>query len=175
MTPDAHAEIDAMLASLIDCWNRHDIPAYTSFWLEDCDFVNVIGTHHHGRDKLQAELEWLHGGRFKNTQIRDSGHSIRFQSPDLAIIHMRWHMDGDPGMPGHPSDDAYGAGYSLTSHKELPTAAGVSSPRKTPTLFRCRLFQIRRLDAALVRPEPEVGGPVVAHKADIAICGDPVL
>ena len=105
MTPDARVEIDAMLASLIDCWNRHDIPAYTSFWLEDCDFVNVIGTHHHSRGKLQAELEWLHGGRFRNSQIRRLEHSIRFLSPDLAIIHMRWHMDGDPGMPGHPSDD----------------------------------------------------------------------
>jgi uncharacterized protein (TIGR02246 family) len=122
MTPDAHVEIDAMLASLIDRWNRHDVPEYVSFWLEDGDFVNVIGTHHHGRDQLQAELEWLHGGRFRNTQIRDLGHSIRFLSPDLAIIHMHWHMDGDPGMPGHPSDD--GVRRGIFTHVAQRTSQG---------------------------------------------------
>ena len=122
MTPEPRVEIDAMLASLIDCWNRHDVPAYISFWREDCDFVNVIGTHHHGRDKLQAELEWLHDGRFRNTQLRNIGHSIRFLSPDLAIIHMRWHMDGDPGMPGHPSDDGIRRG--IFTHVAQKNARG---------------------------------------------------
>ncbi len=99
-----------MLAQLIECWNRHDVPAYTSFWIEDCDFVNVLGMHHRDRASLRAELEWLHGGRFRSSRLRDLGHSVRFLSSDLAIVHMNWQMDGDPGMPGHPSDNGVRGG-----------------------------------------------------------------
>jgi hypothetical protein len=29
------------------------------------------------------------------------GHSIRFLTPEIAIVHLRWEMRGDPGQPGH--------------------------------------------------------------------------
>jgi hypothetical protein len=58
-----------------------------------------------GRDKLLAELRWLHSDRFRNTQIRDLGHSVRFLSPAVAVVHMRWEMQNDSGMPGLPTEN----------------------------------------------------------------------
>ena len=61
-------EIEAVFARQVELWNRHDVREYVALWAEDSDFVNVLGMHRHGRQELLAELEYLHAGRFRNTQ-----------------------------------------------------------------------------------------------------------
>jgi len=97
-------EIQAVFEAMAERWNRHDTRAYTSLWKEDCDFVNVLGMHRGSRAELKAELDYLHAGRFKNSQIRLERSKIRFLTPDLALAHLWWEMSGDPGQPEYPTN-----------------------------------------------------------------------
>ncbi|MBZ5575539.1 MAG: SgcJ/EcaC family oxidoreductase [Acidobacteriia bacterium] len=105
MSLSAVEEIEAAIRAMAEAWNRHDTKAYVAAWAEDCSFVNVLGMHRKGRVELLAEIDWLHAGRFKNTQIHIERHSVRFLTPDVAVAVMWWHMTGDPGMPGHPTQN----------------------------------------------------------------------
>jgi len=94
-------EIEAILAAMFAAWNRADLKTYAACWTEDGELVNVLGMHRHGRAEILAELEFLHATRFRGTQIQDLGHNIRFLTPEIAVVHVRWEMRGDAGQPGH--------------------------------------------------------------------------
>jgi uncharacterized protein (TIGR02246 family) len=97
----ARKEIDATLADMFAAWNRGDVRGYAGFWSEDGELVNVLGMHRRGRAEILAELEFLHAGRFRGTQIRSLEYSVRFLGPEIAIVHLPWEMHGDKGQPGH--------------------------------------------------------------------------
>ena len=40
----AHPEITALLEAMFKAWNHGDLEAYISFWREDADLVNIIGS-----------------------------------------------------------------------------------------------------------------------------------
>jgi uncharacterized protein (TIGR02246 family) len=94
-------EIDSLLASMLNAWNRHDLEAYVGHWVEDLDFVNVLGMHHETRDALLQELHFIHSGLVKGTQITDRGHSVRLLSDDAAIVHLHWTLTNVPYRPGY--------------------------------------------------------------------------
>ena len=102
---EAQQDIESVFSQMAELWNRHDTRAYAALWAEDADFVNVIGMHRHGRKELLAELDYLHAGRFKNTDIRIERHTVKLLTPELALAHVWWEMNGDPGMPGFPTEN----------------------------------------------------------------------
>lgn len=87
-------EIDELMESMFNAWNRGDLHTYTNFYREDADLVNVLGIHRHGRAEILAELEALHQHRFKGTLTLDLGHTTRFLTPEIAIVLVRWEMQG---------------------------------------------------------------------------------
>jgi uncharacterized protein (TIGR02246 family) len=97
----AQQQIEAMLSVMFAAWNRGDVPGYAAFWEQDADLVNVLGMWRQGRSEILAELDFLHSNRFRGTQIRDLGHTIRFLTPEVAVVHVRWEMRGDLGQAGH--------------------------------------------------------------------------
>jgi uncharacterized protein (TIGR02246 family) len=115
-------DIEALITAAVERWNRHDVMGYASLWTEDSDFVNVVGIHRRGRRELQAELEWLHGDRFRNTQVRMERPSVRLLTTELALAHVEWSMTGDPGMPGFPTEDGQRRG--VFTHVVQRTAEG---------------------------------------------------
>ena len=98
-------EIDHLIQTQANLWNSHDTKGYAHLWTEDCTFVNVVGMHRRNRAELLAELDYLHRDRFKNTQVTMERLTLRFLSPELAVATVRWHMTGDPGIPGFPTQD----------------------------------------------------------------------
>jgi uncharacterized protein (TIGR02246 family) len=96
----AHHEITALLESMFKAWNHGDLEAYTSFWREDADLVNVIGKHLQGRAAILTELRTLHAFRFKGTRIFNLEHTTKLLSPDIAIIRVNWEMQGTNLAPG---------------------------------------------------------------------------
>ena len=120
MVNQTEKELQAMIASLMDAWNRHDVQAYVAHWTEDADFVNVVGFHRIGRAEIEAEIEFLHAGRFRNTHIQTLEHSVRYLTPDIAVLRMKWRMDGDPGVPGHPSQNGTRFGILTNVARRTP-------------------------------------------------------
>jgi len=115
-------EIEAILAAMFAAWNRADLKTYAGFWREDAEFVNVLGMERHGRAEILAELEFLHANRFRGTKIQDLGHDVRFLTPDVAVVHMRWEMSGDAGQPGH--EVSGGTRRGIFTHTAMRTGEG---------------------------------------------------
>jgi len=97
---DTKAEIEFVLSSLIDCWNRHDVPALCAYFAEDADFVNVLGARMQGRTMIEAQHKRLHETIFRRTILRQVATTVRFVRGDVAVAHMQWEMTGAEAVPG---------------------------------------------------------------------------
>ena len=88
ITPTADkAAIRELYQQLMDGWNQGSGAAFAAAFTEDGDLVAFDGTHFHGRAEIvpfHQELfdKWLKGSRLV-------GHvdSVRFLSPDIALMH----------------------------------------------------------------------------------------
>lgn len=127
-------DIDTLFDSMAEYWNRHDMRAYAALWVEDCDFVNVVGFHRHSRAELLAELEYLHAGRFKHTQVQMNRRQIRHLSPDLAVANVWWTITGDPGQPGVPTNDGTRNGIFIHVMQRTPEGWRLVASQNTDTL-----------------------------------------
>ena len=90
----AQVQIEDMLTKLSELWGRHDIAGYTSHFSEGVDFVNVLGGHTRGRVAIQAELVAIHQTIFRNSRLKIIDRSLRFLTPEIAIVHVDWQMTG---------------------------------------------------------------------------------
>lgn len=129
--PVAEQEIETLLAAMFAAWNRGDVPAYTAFWSPDADLVNVLGMHRRGRGQILAELEFLHSGRFRGTQIHELGHTIRFLTPEIAVVQVRWEMHGDPGQTGHPVENGTRRGIFTHTMRRAPEGWRLAASQNT--------------------------------------------
>ena len=77
----AKPQVDAALQALIDAWNRQDIEAYRACW--------AFG-------ELPASIAGLREG-FGSERICNLGHSVRFPSADVAVVHVRWERQRSNG------------------------------------------------------------------------------
>lgn len=89
---------------MFECWNRGDGHAYAAFYTEDSDYVAFDGRQLKGR-QANAELhQALFDGFFlRGSRIEGDVDSVRFVSPDVAIVHssgavvLRWQSKPAPG------------------------------------------------------------------------------
>jgi uncharacterized protein (TIGR02246 family) len=91
---DAEATVKAVLAALSECWNRHDMAAFSSHFTQNADFVNVFGLHLRGRPAIEAQHIAIHQTFFRNSRLRTLGQSVRFLAPQVAVAHVEWEMTG---------------------------------------------------------------------------------
>ena len=98
--PATSTELDTVVSTLMDAWNRHDIEAHTALFHPDADFVNVLGMRARGRTEIEKMHTQVHRTIFRNSVLRSEGHTVRLLSPTIALIHVNWEMTGAEGLPG---------------------------------------------------------------------------
>ena len=84
--------IEAQIDAFITSWNKHDFSDMKNYIAEDCDFVNVVGCHWKGREEVQYAHQTFHQSVLKNTPMEKRSVTIRFLKPDVAIVHLLWHI-----------------------------------------------------------------------------------
>ena len=103
-TPD-EAEIRKVEMSLQDAWNQHDMKAWTSFFTEDADFVNVAGWWWKGRGEIEKKHAAIHAYMFRDSTLTIDEVHTRFLTPEIAVVHVSWTLvghknpDGSVGQP----------------------------------------------------------------------------
>lgn len=95
-------EIRRIQARWDDAWNRHDIKTLSALVAEDVRFVNVAGNVLNGRDEFEKLQTRTHATQFKDSVRTVTGTEIKFLSPDIAVAHVRWGMQGDKDADGTP-------------------------------------------------------------------------
>jgi uncharacterized protein (TIGR02246 family) len=81
------AKIRALFEDLLADWRRGDGEAYGSRFTEDADYVAFDGTHTRGRSEISASHQKLFDRFLEGTRLTGHILSIKFPSPDVAIIH----------------------------------------------------------------------------------------
>lgn len=72
---------------------------------------------------LLNELRFLHSGLLRGTQIREFGHSMRWLSPEIAVVHMKCEMTKVPYRPGYCET---GVRRGVFTHVIQRTVAGLA-------------------------------------------------
>jgi uncharacterized protein (TIGR02246 family) len=86
MATDDH-EITALFHRLKQAWTDNDAAAYAACFTEDSDYVSYDGTRAIGRRPMQHAHDQLFRGVLAGSALVGDIESIRYLSPDIAIVH----------------------------------------------------------------------------------------
>ena len=81
------AKIRVLFEDLLDDWGRGDGESYESQFTEDADYVAFDGTRTRGRTEISESHQRLFDKVLKGTRLTGRILSIKFPSPDVALIH----------------------------------------------------------------------------------------
>ncbi len=87
--PTDETAIRDLLQRLGEAWGRGDADAYASLFTEDADYVIFDGTHLKGRQEIADTHRPLFERFMKGSRLVTESSSMRFLSPDVALIHSR--------------------------------------------------------------------------------------
>jgi uncharacterized protein (TIGR02246 family) len=104
------AAVKQVVAGFSDGWNSHDAHAMCASLADDVEWVNWRGEPLGTRQAVEDEHAKLFADLYKNTRRTDVVKSIRYLSPELAVVDDYWTMTGARRRDG--SDWPYRAGYS---------------------------------------------------------------
>src|SRR5215472_16021678 len=99
------AAIRKVETGLQEAWNRHDAQAFGSLFTEDADCVNVVGWWWKGRPQIEKKVADAHVFMFRESTLTDDEIRVRFLTPRIAVVHVRWSMVGNrnaDGIVGRP-------------------------------------------------------------------------
>jgi len=83
-------------------WNRHDARAYARLFSEDGEVVNVQGWWWKGRKEIEQKLTQAFAFVFAESRLSIVDVHVRVLTPDYALAHVLWKMEGAKGPPGGP-------------------------------------------------------------------------
>jgi uncharacterized protein (TIGR02246 family) len=81
------AAIRDLFWKLLDDWGRGDGYAYGSRFTEDADYIAFDGTHTRGRREIASSHQKLIDKWVKGTKLVGRIESVRFLSPEVALVH----------------------------------------------------------------------------------------
>ncbi len=83
-------------------WNHHDIAAMASLFAPEAGVVNLAGEWFKGREEFARSLESLHSGKVKESIWQTQDIDVKFLTPEIAIVHVRFSSHGDRNPDGTP-------------------------------------------------------------------------
>jgi len=104
------AALKEVVAGFSNGWNTHDAHAMCASLADDIEWVNWRGEPLGSRQAVEDEHARLFADLYKNTHRTDTVKSIRYISPELAVVDDYWTMTGARKRDG--SEWPYRAGYS---------------------------------------------------------------
>ena len=83
-------------------WNCGNMAAAAELFCDDADFVNVAGSHWHGRQQIEAEHAQLHRSHLKGSVCSQLTVGVQHIAQNTALVHIRRLMTGDHNPDGTP-------------------------------------------------------------------------
>lgn len=102
MEPRDEQSIRAVVRQWEVAWNAGDMQAAAELFCEDADFVNVAGSHWHGRDRIRSEHEQLHQRHLKGSQFAPLEVGVQGVGAGTALVHIQRLLSGDQDPDGTP-------------------------------------------------------------------------
>ncbi len=87
VSPADEAAVGGLYHELMDGWNQGSGEAFAAAFTEDGDLVAFDGTHFKGRGEIAAFHQELFDRWMKGTRLVGQVESVRFLSPEVALLH----------------------------------------------------------------------------------------
>ena len=129
------ASPDLLPSLFASAWNAHDMAALARLFVEDADFVNVVGIWWRDRRAIKEAHEFAHRTFFRNSRLAIDDVAVKYLRPDLVRFTARGHS-----LARRTQTDqlASRGGAFYCSSRRTSLTDGASGPRRTPTLWRKR-------------------------------------
>jgi uncharacterized protein (TIGR02246 family) len=85
--PPDEAAVRALYQQLMEAWNEGSGEAYAAPFAADGDLIGFDGTHFRGRHEIAPFHQRLFDTHLKGTRLVGQVASVRFLSPDVALMH----------------------------------------------------------------------------------------
>ncbi len=89
-------------------WNTGDRSAAAALFCDNADFVNVMGTHWHGREQIEAQHARLHRLHLKDSVFTPLDVGVQGLCETTALVHIRRVLRGDRDPDGSPRQPRHG-------------------------------------------------------------------
>jgi uncharacterized protein (TIGR02246 family) len=93
------AQIQAIVLSEADAWNRGDAEAFGLHYAEDGSFTNVIGQQIYGRQAFIAQHARIFSTIYKGSHNTFTIGKIKFLRPDVAVVDIDGVLTGANRLP----------------------------------------------------------------------------
>lgn len=94
----------AIARAFFDCWNRGDADAIAELFIEDADFVNVVGFWWKTRRQIQKAHEYGFRRIFQHAVVEILELKARELTPDIHIVHTVSTLEGQSGIDGEKTE-----------------------------------------------------------------------
>ncbi len=95
MLPNLTESAAALTAEWEASWNAHDMSRMARLLAEDADWVTVGGRHLQGRAQVESVHAALHQAQLRSSIWTNRSHAVQLLSPDVALLHLNWSVQGD--------------------------------------------------------------------------------
>lgn len=97
-----------LVHEFIRAWDAKDAEAIGRLFVEDADFVNVVGLRWTGRRSIVKAQRFGFRHAFKSATIKLLEVSQRFLGDDAAVVTAKWQISGQVDPDGEPVDPRRG-------------------------------------------------------------------
>ena len=81
-------------------WNDNDVPAMSRDFAPDVDAINLAGEWFKGRAPFAQSLSELHSDKAKGSVWQTEQTSVKFLTPEIAIVHVLINSHGEHNPDG---------------------------------------------------------------------------
>jgi uncharacterized protein (TIGR02246 family) len=92
--------VKAIMTAFADAWNVHDAKPLAALFVEDADFVNVMGMWWKGRDEIERNHAGLFSTLMRESRLTLDDTQVRFLKLDAAVAHSTWELVGQQTPDG---------------------------------------------------------------------------
>lgn len=125
--PSAIASPLDLIVAFVRAWDAGDADALAALFVDDADFINVVGLWWTSRLSIRRAHAWGFEKIFPNSTLTLEKLSQRLLGDDVAVVHARRRIDGQVDPHGEPAESRRG-GVQCGGH---PT------PRRRLALREC--------------------------------------
>ena len=140
----ANFELDNLAFGLQSAWNAADAKKFARYFVEDADFVHILGGHGSGRMNIEQAHARIFQTIYLDSVVSYSIEGVRWLGPDSAVVRMFQSLE-----------------YGLIGARQKMQCRPTAVAQKTPEGWKIALMQNTRISepeesktAELVRAHP---------------------
>lgn len=84
----------AVAEAFAAAWNDYDAEALAGLFVEDAEFVNVVGLWWHDREHIRQTHAYGFRKIFRNSHMKLGRTAVRDLGADVAVVHAAWTLTG---------------------------------------------------------------------------------